>query len=103
LEEKGPIWNEKRMSPRVYASGKLIFKAYWVSAYDVHGFHENPYAPADLLEISMDGMRIKTAMPLEEKNLLEFNRDYHVTQVALVRWVKKMESCYHAGLLYIRH
>ncbi len=103
MEDKGPIWSEKRMSPRVCASGKLICKAYWVSAYDGHEFHEAPYVPADLLDMSLDGIRIKTSIPLKEKNLLEFNRDYHVTQVALVRWVKKMESCYHAGLLFIRH
>jgi hypothetical protein len=103
LEEKGPIWSEKRMSPRVYASGKLIFKVYRVSSYSGYEFHENPCVPADLLDMSMDGIRIKTFSFLEEKNLLEFNRDYQLTRVAMVRWVKKMEDCYHAGLLYIHH
>ena len=101
LEEKASGWSEKRISPRVCASGKLIFKAYGVSDYDSQKFNQNARLQADLLEISMEGIRIKTSCPLEEKNLLEFNRDYQATQVALVRWVKKMESCYHAGLLYI--
>ncbi len=91
------------MSPRVRAAGKLIFKTCRGAAYNGREFHENTYVPADLLEMSMDGMRIKTSIPLEEKNLLEFNRDYHATQVALVRWVKKIETWYHAGLLYIHH
>ncbi len=101
MEEKEYARLEKRMSPRVSTTGKLIFKACREPEYEGQMFHEDPYVPADLLEMSMDGMRIRTSVPLEEKNLLEINRDYQVTQVALVRWVKKMESCYHAGLLYI--
>jgi len=102
LEDKASLWSEKRNSPRVCASGKLLLKAYRASDYKGHEFHGNPCVPADLLDMSMDGMRIKTFVPLEEKDLLEFNRDYQVTQIAMVRWVKKMESCYHAGLLFIR-
>ncbi len=103
MGENASAWSEKRISPRACASGTLIFKAYWVTDYNGHELYKNTYVPADLLEMSMDGMRIKTSVPLEEKNLLEFNKDYQVTQVALVRWVKKIESCYHAGLLYIHH
>ena len=103
MEDKASLWSEKRNSPRVSASGKLLLKAYRASDYSSRKFHENACVPADLLDMSMDGMRIKTLVPLEEKDLLEFNRDYQVTQVAMVRWVKKMESCYHAGLLFIRH
>lgn len=91
------------MGPRVYASGNLICKAYRVTEFNGREFNENRYLPAELLEVSMDGMRIKTSIPLEEKNLLEFSRDYQVTHVALVRWVKRIENCYHAGLLCIRH
>lgn len=103
MEDKASFWSEKRNSPRVCASGKLLFKAYRVSGYNSRELNENPCVPAELLDISMDGMRIKTFVPLEEKDLLEFNRDYQMAQVAMVRWVKKMESCYHAGLLYIRN
>ena len=98
MEEKQSIWSEKRVSPRVCSSGRLIFKPF----HD-REFHEDPYVTADLLEMSIDGMRIKTTVPLEEKNLLEFNRDYQVTQVALVKWVKKIENCYYAGLMYFHH
>jgi hypothetical protein len=103
LKKRESIWSEKRMSPRVSVTGNMIFKAYWASEYNSDEFHGNRSVPADLLDMSMDGMRIKTFFPLEENNMLEFSGDYQVIQIALVRWVKKMEDCYHAGLLYIHH
>ncbi|HXW69738.1 MAG TPA: hypothetical protein VEJ88_09015 [Dissulfurispiraceae bacterium] len=103
MEEKTPVWTEKRMSPRVHASGNLTFKTYWGSDPGSSEFLKTSYVPAELLDVSMDGMRIKTSTPLEEKNLLEFSKDYHMTRIALVRWVKKIDSWYHAGLMYIHH
>jgi len=92
-------FTEKRVSPRMCASGKLSCTAYRMSDGDDRRIYDNIIMPAVLLDISMDGMRIKTSVALEERYLMEYKSVYQVSRVALVRWVKKIGDDYHAGLL----
>lgn len=101
MEQEEPGYVEKRFSPRICASGRLSCKAYRMSAGYGPGAYNNMSMLADLIDISMDGMQIKTSAPIEERYLMEYKSTYQISRVALVRWVKKIGDEYHAGLLCI--
>lgn len=102
MEMKSADWSEKRINPRISAVGEVAFRAYWLTDFcggtrflcaDLH---------ADLIDTSVEGMRIKTSFPLTKRAVLERINNFadSVKEIALVKWVEKMDNCYYAGLLF---
>lgn len=101
MEQQDQDYVEKRFSPRISASGKLSCKAYRMSDGYGPAVFNHISMFADLVDISMDGMKIKSSVAIENRFLMEYRSTYQISRVALVRWVKKIGDEYYAGLLCI--
>ncbi len=97
-------WIEKRINPRIPASGEVLFRAHWISDFYGSNLSLSTYLHADLIDTSIDGMRIKTSFPLNKKDVLERVSQYtdSLRQTELVKWVEKIDDCYCAGLQSVR-
>lgn len=103
LEMKSVDWSEKRINARISSTGEVPFRAYWISDFCSGDCSLSTELHATLIDRSVEGMRIKTSFPLTKRDVLERIKESGdtVREIAVVKWVEKIDSYYYAGLLYM--